>query len=175
MRRATLLGLGLLLAAFAAFPAGSAASEFVVSDIVVLDHKGTELELLPVGGRVQVVAFVKNTGNSTYEGAVNVKFLIESAQLTTPVEQSVGATAEIPAGKTTEVAFHWSPPVKGDYSVRADLVGVTGTPLRATFQVVDTAVPEGDLPQRLMDYWWLFGGFAADVVLFLGVLRLRPV
>lgn len=173
------LGLSFLLCLWV--PSASAAADFRVTDVRIVGPAGfrpigpaeVELELIPLNEPVRILAAVKNVGTSDHTGPLTVNFVVQSADLAHEKRETSGLTDGLKAGKTKDAALSWTAPKLGNYTTTADVGGQTATLFQARFRVTETAVPAGELPVRILDYWWFFGAFVGTVALFGAVHRLR--
>lgn len=173
MRRAWMLAAALVLSWTLAVPLASAAASLRVSDVHIFSLGDKELELIPLGVTVKIVATVKNTGNAPQEGILQVNFLVRSEDGAYQVTDNVGTPGDVAANETRDVEYQWTATRLGNHSVTASIVGASGTGFLANFRVTETAVPAGNIAQRMLDYWWFFGSFLATIVLFVAVVRTR--
>lgn len=156
-------------------PLASAAANPTATNIQVISADGDALLIVPLGELVRIRAFVNNTGDTDLSGAVNVRYEIVSADGGYRVNQTVRKTVNLAPGNQTTVDYSWSPSGRraGNHTVTVTVEGSSESPLAKSFRVAETAVPAGTLVDRVLNYYWFFGAFAAGLVLFIVVLGAR--
>ncbi|MGH9897000.1 MAG: hypothetical protein ACREA0_34380 [bacterium] len=173
MRRFLPLAVATLLMWLFFLPLATAASNVRVMDVHIFTPEGHELELVPLQGQVRIVATLQNSGDARHDDVVNVAFEVKTEDGLYEVRDMVATSSGLDPGQKRDVEYVWVSQRLGNHSVVATVEGVANSGFLATFRVTETAVPAGGLGERILDYWWFFGSFAATCGLFVAVLRTR--
>jgi hypothetical protein len=147
-----------------------------ILEIRLLNSDGEELRIIPADDFVSVEIVVNNTGSSTIEGPLSLNLTIKSEDGSYTKYANLNRPGPVEPGNTTTFSYSWSPSgrVSGDHQIVARMTApASAEGLVASFSVADTGVETGNIVERTLSYYWVFGLFLAAIIVFFVVLAAR--
>ncbi len=157
-------------------PLVHAQSSVAIEEIRLLDASEGELRIVPVAGFVSIEVTVNNTGTTTIDGPLILNLTIAADDGSYTKTTTVNRPGPVSPGNTTAFSYSWAPAGRtvGDYKITARMTSpASAEGLVASFTVADTAVETGNIVDRTLSFYWVFGLFLFAIIVFFVVLAAR--
>jgi len=157
-------------------PVVEAQSSVAINEIRLLDGDGDELRIVPANDFVTVEITVNNTGSTTIDGPLLMNLTIKSDDGSYTKFANLNRPGPLTPGNSTTFTYSWAPAgrVSGEHEIVARMTSPASTEgLVASFSVAETGVETGNIVERTLTYYWVFGLFLVAVIVFFVVLAAR--
>ena len=157
-------------------PLVQAQSTVEIEGIRLLDESENDLRVVPVDGFVSIEVTVNNTGTTTIDGPLVLNLTIAADDGSYTKTTNVNRPGPVAPGTTTVFTYSWPPADRtvGDYKVTARMASPSSAEgLVASFSVAETAVESGNIVDRTLSFYWVFGSFLFAIIVFFVVLASR--
>lgn len=149
-----------------------------IVEIRLLDAQNDDLRIVPVDDFVSIEIVVNNTGAATIEGPLTLNLTIESTDGTYTKYAVINRPGPVGPGNQTTFGYSWSPAgrMTGEHRIVARMTSPASSEgLVATFTVAESGVETGNVFERTLTYYWVFGLFLIAIVVFFVVLAARRI
>ncbi|HEX9816726.1 MAG TPA: hypothetical protein VGB18_07080 [Candidatus Thermoplasmatota archaeon] len=157
-------------------PLVAAQGAVAIEEIRLLDGSENEIRIVPVDGFVTVEVTVNNTGTTTIDGPLILNLTIAADDGTYTKTATVNRPGPVSPGNTTVFSYSWAPTDRtlGEYKITARMTSpASAEGLVASFTVAETAVETGNIVDRTLSFYWVFGLFLFAIIVFFVVLAAR--
>lgn len=157
-------------------PLVQAQGSVTVEEIRLLDQSDNELRIVPLDGFVSIEVVVNNTGSTTIEGPLVLNLTIAADDGSYTKVTNVNRPGPVAPGASTVFSYSWAPADRsvGDHKVTARMTSpASAEGLVASFSVAETAVETGNIVERTLSFYWVFGLFLFAFIVFFVVLVTR--
>lgn len=173
MRRPVLAALLLAFAFLVGAPGAAAAARVEISDVDVYNVSDQLLTRVPHGVPVRLAAEIRNSGDVAYSGPLPVVFLVRSDAGTYEQNRTQIENLTIAPGKSVPMNLTWTPTETGPHTLEVWFQDQRASLFTLHFVVAKHEVVRSGFAERVLSYVWVFVGFAASLVLFVAVSRVR--